>query len=134
MTCFWDEFIGTALLLIGLLSLLDKRNGLSPGLVAIGFFFIFVGIAACFGMQTGFAVNPARDLGPRIFTSMVGYGVQVYNLRKYDISKNSRFMTDWACLKAILVMESCFCHDHGRTIWDHDIRCILGHGRPVHCH
>ncbi|KAF9558688.1 aquaporin, partial [Agrocybe pediades] len=82
MTCFWDEFIGTALLLFGLLALLDKRNGLSPGLVAIGFFFVFVGIAACFGMQTGFAVNPARDLGPRIFTSMVGYGVQVYNLRK----------------------------------------------------
>ncbi|KAF4617622.1 hypothetical protein D9613_006212 [Agrocybe pediades] len=81
MTCFWDEFIGTALLIFGLLALLDKRNNLSPGLVAIGFFFIFVGIAACFGMQTGFAVNPARDLGPRILTSMVGYGTQVYNLR-----------------------------------------------------
>ena len=34
-----------------------------------------------FGAQTGFAVNPARDLGPRILTAMVGYGVDVFNFR-----------------------------------------------------
>ncbi|KAH9479813.1 putative membrane protein [Psilocybe cubensis] len=51
--CFFDEFIGTALLLFGVLSLLDPRNSLTPGLVAVGIFIVFVGIAACFGMQTG---------------------------------------------------------------------------------
>ncbi|PPQ85237.1 hypothetical protein CVT25_010010 [Psilocybe cyanescens] len=79
--CFFDEFIGTALLLFGILSLLDRRNELTPGLVCVGIFIIFVGIAACFGMQTGFAVNPARDLGPRMLTAMVGYGRQVFTLR-----------------------------------------------------
>ena len=27
-------------------------------------------------MVAGYAVNPARDLGPRIMTAMVGYGAQ----------------------------------------------------------
>ena len=35
----------------------------------------------CFGAQTGFAVNPARDLGPRILTAMVGYGRAVFTFR-----------------------------------------------------
>ncbi|KIM44759.1 hypothetical protein M413DRAFT_17714 [Hebeloma cylindrosporum] len=81
VSCFFSEFICTALLMVGVLALTDKRNQLTPGLVPIGLFIVFVGIVSSFGMQTGFAVNPASDLGPRIFTSMVGYGTQVYTIR-----------------------------------------------------
>jgi glycerol uptake facilitator-like aquaporin len=28
-------------------------------------------------------VNPARDLGPRMLTAMVGYGKEVFTYRKY---------------------------------------------------
>jgi len=44
-------------------------------------FVAILGIATAFGMQTGFAINPARDLGPRIMTAMVGYGRQVFDYR-----------------------------------------------------
>lgn len=69
----------------------DKRNGPTPGyLVPLVVFIAILGIASAFGMQTGmlslpylvlinnsfvgFAINPARDLGPRLMTAMVGYG------------------------------------------------------------
>lgn len=40
-------------------------------------------LGSCLTFRTsGFAVNPARDLGPRILTSIAGWGGQVYSFRK----------------------------------------------------
>jgi len=80
--CFFDEFIGTFILLMVVFAVTDKRNSAPPdGLVPLIVFFAILGIAVAFGMQTGFAINPARDLGPRIMTAMVGYGGQVFSFR-----------------------------------------------------
>ena len=64
------EVIGTAALLVGVLSLgytdspgaLSAEIGLTPLLVGL----LVVGIGLSLGGPTGYAINPARDLGPRI--------------------------------------------------------------------
>jgi len=80
--CFFDEFIGTFILLLLVFAVTDKKNSPPPGwIVPLVVFFTILGIAVAFGMQTGFAINPARDLGPRVMTAMVGYGRQVFDYR-----------------------------------------------------
>ncbi|KAF8913651.1 aquaporin-like protein [Mucidula mucida] len=84
VSCFFTEFLGTAILVLVILAVTDARNSPPPsGLLPLVLFIVFLGIAASLGMQTGFALNPARDLGPRILTSMVGYGTEVYTFRNH---------------------------------------------------
>jgi glycerol uptake facilitator protein len=65
------EIIGTAVLVLGVLTVLTPKNlnpdygwhvGLGPALVGI----IVWAIGLSLGGPTGYAINPARDLGPRI--------------------------------------------------------------------
>ncbi|KAH9069311.1 putative aquaporin 4 [Lactarius deliciosus] len=83
-TAFSTEFIGAFILVFVVFAISDKHNtALHPSLVPLVIFFLILGIGAAFGMQTGYAVNPARDLGPRIMTAMVGYGSQVFTFRHH---------------------------------------------------
>ena len=76
------QFLGTFILVFILLTVKDPRNGpLPPFITPIALFLAMLGIGFCFGAQTGFAVNPARDLGPRILSAMAGYGREVFNFR-----------------------------------------------------
>ncbi|WP_284057680.1 MIP/aquaporin family protein [Thermalbibacter longus] len=60
------EIIGTAMLLFGVLAILANEevvnSGLGPFLVGA----LVWGIGLSLGGPTGYAINPARDLGPRI--------------------------------------------------------------------
>ncbi len=56
------EAIGTFVLVFVILSFGRSPNELGP--VAVGF--LVLGIGASLGGPTGYAINPARDLGPRI--------------------------------------------------------------------
>ncbi|HEY7506145.1 MAG TPA: aquaporin, partial [Nitrososphaera sp.] len=37
----------------------------------------------CFGFNAGYAINPARDLGPRLFTFVGGWGAEVFRAGNY---------------------------------------------------
>ncbi|KAH9977043.1 aquaporin [Lactifluus volemus] len=82
--CFFDEFIGAFILVFVVFAISDRRNsGLDPSFIPLVIFILILGIGAAFGMQTGYAINPARDLGPRVMTAMVGYGAQVFTFRHH---------------------------------------------------
>ena len=60
------EVIGTAILVLGILAINQTQNGIGSGIgpFLVGMLIFLIGTAT--GGATGFAINPARDLGPRI--------------------------------------------------------------------
>lgn len=75
---FVDQLVGTALLLLVVFALGDKRNAApGPGGPAVvGALVAAIGMS--FGFNAGYAINPARDLGPRLFTALAGWGGEVF--------------------------------------------------------
>jgi glycerol uptake facilitator protein len=75
---FCDEFVGTALLVGLIFAITDGRNqpvqaNLNPLIIG----FLIVAIGASFGLNTGYAINPARDFGPRLWMALVSGGASL---------------------------------------------------------
>jgi glycerol uptake facilitator protein len=69
-----DQIVGTALLLLMILAIGDEDNQPPPknlGPVMVGLIVVAIGMA--FGPMHGYAINPARDFGPRLFTLVAGF-------------------------------------------------------------
>ncbi|KAM9744546.1 aquaporin-3-like [Menidia menidia] len=76
---FFDQIIGTAALIVCILAIVDPYNNPIPqGLEAFTVGFVVLVIGLSMGFNSGYAVNPARDLGPRLFTAMAGWGIDVF--------------------------------------------------------
>jgi MIP family channel proteins len=76
---FVDQVVGTMLLMAGVLAVTDQRNVAPPAWLTgplVGL--IVVGIGVSFGFNAGYAINPARDFGPRLFTFVAGWGSGVF--------------------------------------------------------
>ncbi|EST07878.1 Major intrinsic protein [Kalmanozyma brasiliensis GHG001] len=74
MSSFYNEFFASAILLIVILAIGDSSNTPPPdGLAPLVLLWLVWGLGACLGWQTAYAVNPARDLGPRLMLYIVGY-------------------------------------------------------------
>jgi glycerol uptake facilitator protein len=71
---FRDQVIGTAILLFLVLALTETRNApplanLAPLIIGL----VVVAIGMSFGSDAGYAINPARDFGPRLAQFLTGY-------------------------------------------------------------
>jgi glycerol uptake facilitator protein len=70
-----DQIVGTAFLLIFVVALIDLRNtavGSNLAPLAIGLAVAAIGMS--YGANAGYAINPARDFGPRLFAFFAGWG------------------------------------------------------------
>src|SRR5260370_15933856 len=68
-----DQTIGTALLLLMIFALIDERNQPPGNLTPLMIGLVVVVIGMSFGGMHGYAINPARDFGPRLFTVAAGF-------------------------------------------------------------
>lgn len=69
-----DQTIGTGLLMLLILAITDERNqppGANMGALMVGLIVVAIGMS--FGGLHGYAINPARDFGPRLFTAVAGF-------------------------------------------------------------
>jgi glycerol uptake facilitator protein len=72
---FIDELIGTALLVGIVLAVIDNLNlppkgNLAPWIIGL----VVAGVGMSYGANTGYAINPARDFGPRLLAWAAGWG------------------------------------------------------------
>jgi glycerol uptake facilitator protein len=70
-----DQIVGTAFLLLFVVAVIDARNaavGSNLAPLVIGLAVLAIGNS--FGANAGYAINPARDFGPRLFAYFAGWG------------------------------------------------------------
>lgn len=74
-TGFFNEFFGTAILAVIILALGDDSNApATPGMNALIIGLVITMNTIAFAFQTGAALNPSRDFGPRLALLALGYG------------------------------------------------------------
>ncbi|WP_442545160.1 MIP/aquaporin family protein [Arthrobacter sp. KN11-1C] len=70
-----DQVVGTAFLVLFVVAIIDMRN--TAVQANLGPFMIGLAVAAIgmsVGANAGYAINPARDFGPRLFAWLAGWG------------------------------------------------------------
>lgn len=78
-TAFFNEFLGTAILTITILALGDDQNAPpGGGMNSLIIGLVITVLCMCFGYQTGAALNPSRDFGPRLALLALGYGSELF--------------------------------------------------------
>ena len=74
-TAFLDQVVGTAILVFVVFALTTAWNNpplANLGPIVVGLLVVAIGMA--WGANAGYAINPARDFGPRMASLITGYG------------------------------------------------------------
>ncbi|KFY15756.1 hypothetical protein V492_01772 [Pseudogymnoascus sp. VKM F-4246] len=86
---FVSEFVASTILMFCIFALQDNSNPGAMGksgagaLFPLGLLFLLVGLGGSFGWDTGYAINFARDFGPRLMSYILGYGPGVWSAGGY---------------------------------------------------
>ncbi|KAF2449530.1 aquaporin [Karstenula rhodostoma CBS 690.94] len=83
---FFSEFIASAILMFVIFALKDRANmGMAKSDQWFPFMLLFLvfGMGSCFGWETGYSLNLARDFGPRLMSYGLGYGHEVWSAGGY---------------------------------------------------
>jgi len=73
------EAFGTAMLTFVIFSCTSPKNNGVPSTLAAGLIAVTIGLMnTLLGPMTGPSINPARDLGPKLFCAMAGWGVVAF--------------------------------------------------------
>ncbi|XP_031721786.1 aquaporin-9a [Anarhichas minor] len=77
---FIDQVVGTGMLVLCILAIIDDENiGAPKGVQPLAIGLIIMAIGVSMGLNCGYPLNPARDLGPRLFTAAAGWGMEVFS-------------------------------------------------------
>ncbi|XP_072494250.1 aquaporin-10 [Notamacropus eugenii] len=77
---FLDQVLGTAVMIVGIFAITDTKNkGVPAGLEPVAIGLMILAISFSMGANCGYPLNPARDLGPRLFTYVAGWGSEVFS-------------------------------------------------------
>ncbi|KAM8781684.1 aquaporin-9 [Rhynchonycteris naso] len=76
---FADQVVSTMFLIMIVFAIFDSRNlgvpkGLEPTVIGL----LIIVLSSSLGLNSGCAMNPARDLSPRLFTALAGWGFEVF--------------------------------------------------------
>lgn len=79
----FSEIIASSVLVFCIFAIKDDANLGAGNMVPIVLLFLIFGIGATLGWETGYAINLARDFGPRLLSYSVGYGPNVWRAGDY---------------------------------------------------
>jgi glycerol uptake facilitator len=75
----FDQIVATFFLLLFILAIVDSTNvGVKANLAPFMVGMAVAAVGMSFGTGSGYAINPARDLGPRLFCWLMGWGVNAF--------------------------------------------------------
>lgn len=74
-----DQIVGTALLMFAVMAVSDmKGSKIPPWLQPMYMCLVITGLCTAYGLNCMAIFNPARDLPPRLFTAVAGWGWQPF--------------------------------------------------------